>query len=240
MIDNHIYHYTPEGTTLVLTPAGIIPRMQAWTLDMIIRLLILVVLGGVLSALGQAGSGLMLILYFLIDWFYAVLFEVYRGGQTIGKKYFNIKVCLDDGIAIGWQASMIRNILRVADFLPMMFVGGVLCMMFNGQSKRLGDLVAGTVVVYVEADKQDFDIPVKPIANPKIPLLFDEQQAILAFAERQDELSADRQMELAKILSPLTGQSDPQKASDELIGFANGIVGQDDGNKRADKTNKGW
>ena len=228
MIDNNILHYTPEGTTLALTPAGIIPRMQAWLLDFIIRAAIVALLSFVLSFLGQAGGGLILILYFVVDWFYAVLFEVYRDGQTIGKKSFNIKVCQDDGIAIGWQASMIRNILRIADFLPMMFVGGALCMLFNSQSKRLGDLVAGTVVVYTQGDKQDFDIPIKPIATPKIPLLFDEQQAILAFAERQDELSVDRQMELAKILTPLTHHTNPLKVNDELVGFANGIVGRDD------------
>lgn len=227
MIDNTIHHHTPEGTTLILTPAGFIPRLGAWLVDMLIRLIVFLVLAFLLATLGDAGSGLLLILYFLVDWFYAVLFEIYRGGQTIGKKQYGIKVCQDDGMAMDWRSSMTRNVLRVADFLPFMFVSALVCMLFNRHSKRLGDMVAGTVVVYVATEKLDFDIPKAPPATPAIPLTFDEQQAILSFAERLDELPKQRQLELAQILQPLTKQHSSEAVSSEIVGFANGIIGQE-------------
>lgn len=226
-IDNVSHHHTPEGTTLTLIPAGVVPRLGAWLTDMVVRTLVMLVFYFLLMFLGQAGFGLMMIAYFLLEWFYPVLFEVYCEGQTIGKKRFGIKVCQDDGMAIGWRTSMTRNLLRVADFLPFMFVSAALCMLFNGQNKRLGDMVAGTMVVYVTEDKLLFDIPTQEPSTPKIPLLFDEQQAVLSFAERLDELPIQRQLELAKILQPLSSQHSPQKISDEIVGFANAIIGKE-------------
>lgn len=227
MIDNIAYHHTPEGTMLTLIPAGIVPRLGAWLIDMVIRAVIVLIFYLVLVFVGESGIGLLLIVYFLVEWFYPVVFEVYRQGQTIGKKRFAIKVCQDDGMPIGWRTSMIRNLLRVADFVPMMFVGAALCMLFNRQSKRLGDMVAGTMVVYVSDDKIDFDIPTKKPCTPSIALRFDEQQAILAFAERLDELPTQRRQELAEILTPLTPYRQPQKVTDELVGFANAIIGRE-------------
>lgn len=227
MIDNTICHHTPEGTTLILTPAGFIPRARAWLLDMIIRLVVLMVLVFLLEMLGQSGMGLIFIVYFLVEWFYAVLFEVYRGGQTIGKKKFGIKVCQDDGMAMGWRSSMTRNLLLVADFLPFMFASGLVCTLFNRHNKRLGDMVAGTVVVYVATEKLDFNIPQAVPAPAPLPLTFDEQQAILSFAERLDELPKQRQEELAQILHPLTKQHSNQATVSQIVSFANGIVGQE-------------
>lgn len=224
-IDNINHHHTPEGTTLSLMPAGVVPRLGAWLFDLLVRALLMLVVYIGLLFLGQAGAGLIMIAYFAVEWFYPVLFEVYHDGQTIGKRRFGIKVCQDDGMAMGWRTSMIRNLLRVADFLPFMFVGALLCMLFNRQAKRLGDMVAGTMVVYATQDKVDFDIPKQTPSTPKIPLLFDEQQAILVFAERLDELPPQRQLELAKILTPLSRHQAPQKVADELVGFANAIVG---------------
>lgn len=228
MITNTIYYHTPEGTTLELTPAGAIPRFWAWLMDMIIRVVILLVLGFILRLLEQSGQGLYLIIFFVVDWLYAVLFEVYRDGQTIGKKAFGIKVCTDDGMAVGWQASMTRNILRVADFLPMFFLSGILAMLFHDKSKRLGDMVAGTMVVYVHGDDNGYNIPAAAPMTPAIPLLFDEQRAILAFAERTDELPEQRHIELATILAPMTRERAPQRVAIELIGYANSIIGHNE------------
>ena len=226
-IDNITHHDTPEGTTLALMPAGIVPRLGAWLVDMAVRAIIMIFMYFALIFLGESGMGILLIIYFLVEWFYPVLFEVYRDGQTIGKKQFGIQVCQDDGMSVTWRTSMIRNLLRVADFLPMFFISALLCMLFQRQSKRLGDLVAGTMVVYVYADKTSFDIPMRQARTPSIPLLFDEQQAILAFAERLDELPRQRQDELAGILTSLTAQKNLAKSSDELVGFANAIIGRE-------------
>ncbi len=226
MIDNIAYHDTPEGTTLEMIPVGFVPRLGAWLIDFAIRLGVMVVASWILSLFMEAGRGIFLLLYFVIDWLYMVLFEVYRGGQTIGKKQYGIKVCTDDGMAMTWRTSMTRNILRVADFLPFMFICAVLCMLFNRQSKRLGDMVAGTMVVYVGHEKLTFDIPKSNPVLPTMPLLFDEQQAVLAFAERTQELPKERWLELAQILKPLTHQSHPEKVGEDIVGFANAIIGR--------------
>lgn len=226
MIDNALYHHTPEGTTLVLIPAGIVPRLGAWLIDLMVRLVIMLIVAVLTGLLYRTGKGIYLIIFFVVEWFYPVLFEVYRQGQTIGKKYFGIKVCQLDGMAIGWRSSMIRNLLRVADFAPMMFVSAAISMLFSTKNQRIGDMVAGTMVVYVVHEKTTSDIAPQKARTPTLPLLFDEQQAILTFAERGDELPIQRKLELAQILSPVTGKTDAHRVCDELLGFANSIIGR--------------
>lgn len=155
MIDNTAQHPTPEGLMLTLVPAGLLPRCSAWLIDFMIRMLIMFVIFWVGIWFGESGIGFIAIGYFVIDWGYSVFFEVYRDGMTPGKKRKGIYVCHDDGTPISLQASLIRNLLRVADFLPMGFMAGILSMMFNKQSQRLGDIVAGTLVVYRE--QQDLE-----------------------------------------------------------------------------------
>lgn len=226
MIDNTATQDTPEGVTLSLTPAGVVPRAGAWLIDTLIRGAILMGASTVLTFLGASGQGILLIIYFLVDWFYMVLFEVYRGGQTIGKKSFNLRVCTDDGMNVGWQASMIRNTLRFAD-MPFFFLTALIVMLFHKKSKRLGDMVAGTMVVYGHDKIGEMDIKDVSPKTPKIPLYFDEQQAILAFAERIDELPQARKDELAMILSPLTGQTSPSQCTDDIMAYANAIIGKE-------------
>ncbi|MFW2176994.1 MULTISPECIES: RDD family protein [unclassified Moraxella] len=224
MIDNLIYQQTPEGVELSLMPAGILPRAGAWILDFCIRMGVLYALSLVFGMLGDVGMGLLLISYFLLDWFYPVFFEVFRQGQTIGKKQFGIQVCQDDGTPIRWQASMIRNLLRVADFLPFGYFSAIVSMLFNPSSKRLGDMVAGTLVVYVEDAELGYAIPVATAVALPMPLQLDEQQAILAFAERASQLPRQRANELAEILDGVAGYQ--RDMPSHIIGYANQIIGQ--------------
>src|SRR5512143_1036292 len=140
---------TPEGIELGLRVAGPLPRALAWVIDALIRYGGLFIVSIALSILGEFGFGLFLILLFLVEWFYPVLFEVSRGA-TPGKKMMGLAVVHDNGTPIGWPASMIRNLLRVIDFFPLMYGTGLLSMLINRQFKRLGDLAAGTLVVYRE------------------------------------------------------------------------------------------
>ena len=77
---------TPEGVHLRLRPAGPVPRAYAWVLDFLIRAAAYIFLAIFLPGLGDFGGGLLLIAIFLLEWFYPVLFEVYRDGQTPGKR----------------------------------------------------------------------------------------------------------------------------------------------------------
>lgn len=234
MIDNTISYDTPEGIRLTLTPASFVLRGLAFLLDGIIRIVLIIGLAMIGATLGEFGFGLFLVGYFLIFWLYPVFFEVFWGGQTLGKRVFKIRVCMDNGLPIGWQASMIRNLLILADFLPLGFFAGLLSILFNTQSKRLGDIVAGTVVVYADDELEEFDIMPAPPILPPMRLTLAEQQALLAFVERYDTLSDERADELANILAPLTKDS-KLPVKETLLGYANAIVGNVEREK--DRTN---
>lgn len=224
MITNQYSIETPEGILLQLTPAGIVPRLFAWGVDFVVRAII--VLAVLLASLlfGQAGMGVFLVAYFVVAWLYPVIFEVWREGQTIGKRLFDIQVCMDNGMPVGVQASMIRNLLIVADFLPMMFGVGIISMLFSTNSKRLGDHIAGTLVVYC-AKEQSLPLqPTVPALMPPAVLNLDEQRAVLAFAERFDSLPKERADELAQLLKPLCRTNNPTQ---EILGFAQSIIGGD-------------
>ncbi len=227
MIDNTIHHETPEGIALGIVPAGIVLRVYAWSIDALVRGAIIFGLFMVLVALGESGIGLLLIVWFVVAWLYPVLFEVLRQGQTIGKRTFGIYVCMDNGMPIGWQASMIRNLLIVADFLPMGFFAGIISMLWNKDAKRLGDLVAGTMVAYVPYAKEDYQLPNVPPSTPPILLDVKEQTAILDFAVRCESLPPDRMYELTDILLPMTGKKNTYDAHQELLGYASAIIGQE-------------
>lgn len=212
---------TPEGIELQLQVAGPAIRAAAWLLDGLIRLLIYALALALPLRFGNMGWGMLLLLYFLITWFYPVLFEVFKGA-TPGKKRFNLCVCHDNGTPIGWQASMIRNLLRAADFLPFFYGFGLVAMLLNRDFKRLGDLAAGTLVIYRNREAPDYQIPaLRPLPLP-LALGPSEQRAILEFAERERRLSPARQIELADILKDLTRQGG-DKGREQLLRYANWI-----------------
>ena len=224
---------TPEGVVLELRPAGPVVRALAWAIDMAIRFGVYMGLGMLLPLLGGAGLGLWLILMFLLEWFYPVVFEVKAHGQTVGKMALGIRVLCDDGTPIGWSQSTVRNFLRFADFLPVMYGAGLVSMLLQRDFKRLGDLAAGTLVVYAErrAPRQ----PARqaepgagtgePALLPPLPLTLDEQQALVAFAARRRELTEERSEELGDLLEPLTGSRGPEALA-RLRGLASILAGE--------------
>ncbi|KAF1030158.1 MAG: hypothetical protein GAK37_01476 [Pseudomonas sp.] len=223
-LDTRYQIETPEGIDLPLRPAGLLVRALAFALDLGLRGLILGVLLAALALLGNLGIGLGSLLLFLVGWWYMVLFEVLNQGRSPGKKIMGLRVVQDDGTPVGWAASLIRNLLRFVDMLPFgYFLGAVSCLQ-HPCFKRLGDLAAGTLVVYVEHPLVRPHIPQVPARYLPFALELNEQRAILAFAERQAELSEERVNELATILAaPL--QVPPAQAVAELNGVARGLLG---------------
>lgn len=196
---------TPEGVTLELRLAGPVPRAGAWVIDFMARMVAYWAVAMVTAAMGEAGQGVLLIVIFLGEWFYPVLFEVYRGGATPGKRTMGLVVVHDDGTPVSASASVLRNLLRVADALPFGYLAGLGSMVVDPQFRRLGDLAAGTVVVYRDPVRVGGRVPdVAPLPLP-FPLDVDEQRAILSFAERSTGWTPERAEELASLLTPLTG-----------------------------------
>jgi hypothetical protein len=153
-----------------------------------------------------------------------VLFEVLNQGCSPGKQVMGLRVVQDDGTPISWSASLIRNLLRFVDMLPFgYFLGAISCLQ-HPHFKRLGDLAAGTLVIYREQPLKRPQVPQAVALRLPFALDLSEQRAILGFAERQGELSAERVHELASILAtPL--QVSPARAVEQLNGLARGLLG---------------
>lgn len=146
---------TPEQVRFTLHVAGPVLRAGAYLLDSLVRGLVLLglsalaMLADLLSPndLTGFGSGAMLIVAFLVEWAYFVLTEATMGGQSPGKRALGLRVVAEDGRPLSWSQSILRNLLRAADFLPMGYALGVISMVFDKRFKRLGDHLAATLVV---------------------------------------------------------------------------------------------
>ena len=195
---------TPEGIDLQSELAGPVVRALAYLIDILIRSLILSLLSIILAFAGVAGIGGILIVSFLLEWFYPVWFEVYRNGQTPGKKNMGLAVVNDDLTPITLSSSIIRNLLRFVDFLPFGYLAGLTTMVLTRRFQRLGDLAAGSLVIYRNPARENSALLDETPQPPPVPLSLEDQIAIIAFTERHQELSAARQEELADILSEIT------------------------------------
>ncbi|WP_369959883.1 RDD family protein [Pseudomonas benzenivorans] len=215
---------TPEGIDLILRPAGLVPRALAFAIDLAIRGLLLAALFIVLGLLGQFGMGLATIALFLVTWWYMVLFEVLNQGRSPGKQLLGLRVVHDDGTPVGWAASLTRNLLRFVDILPFAYTLGILSCLNHPAFKRLGDLAAGTLVVYRDTPATPPSLPEADPVPPPFALSLGEQRALLGFAERTQNLSSARRGELAAILAePL--QVPAEQAEQRLHGIARGLLG---------------
>jgi uncharacterized RDD family membrane protein YckC len=210
-------YQTPEGVELSFSLAGPMVRGVAWFLDFIIRIICFMIFSFLANLAGGAGTAVLYIFFFLQEWFYPVVFEVYNG-MTPGKKMMNILVVHDDGTPVSWSSSLLRNFIRSVDFLPLFNVAGLISMLLNSRFKRLGDLAAGTVVVYASKKTGFITIPDYQSTPAPIPLKLEEQRLILDFCERAVKLSSERRRELALLLKDMTGDEIPEN---QLLAFGN-------------------
>jgi len=223
-LDSVSHLETPEGIDLLLRPAGPLPRSIAWLFDLLLRGVLIACLALLLQFLGVLGRGLFVILTFVINWGYPILFEVLWQGRTPGKQLMKLCVVHDDGTPVGWPSSITRNLLRSADMLPFAYGFGLMSCLLNRQFKRLGDWAAGTLVVYQARQKNTR--PALPEALPlRLPFVLsvDEQRAVLDFAERSEQFSSARRAELAAIVAPVI-QADNAQAEQQLQRVARGLL----------------
>lgn len=219
---------TPELIEIQLHPAGFLPRAFAFLIDTTLRWLIITILAIPTIFTGKFGIGLFLIILFLVEWFYPVMFEVLNRGRTPGKRVMGLKVLHDNGTPVGWSASIIRNFLRFADFFPLFYLFGLISMLINKEFRRLGDIVAGTLVVYSVPTTSLFTVPEARPINPDFPLSRETQKMIVSFAERAPGLTKPRQEELAALLPTLSQNQQPEdvQGAARLVGIANFLIGR--------------
>lgn len=217
---------TPELIEVELRPAGLLPRVLAWSIDMLIRGGIFTFASFVLGVFGGFGTGILLMLYFLLEWFYPVLFEVLMQGATPGKRALGLAVVADNGTPVGWGKSMTRNLLRTADFLPLLYGFGIISVLLHKEFRRLGDIVAGTLVVYRDTRPQLPALAEAPPLASATPLDRNTQRALVAFAERAQSLTPARREELAGLVPHLAHADAGPQGVARLLSLANFLIGR--------------
>lgn len=194
---------TPEQVHLEFTLAGIGSRFMAAFLDIVIEVigyLVLFLLSLLFFSSGlvnesrsvwwEAIFGLVL---FCINWGYYAVFEALWKGQTPGKRWAGIRVIKDSGRPINAFEAITRNLIRVVDFLPAFYGFGVITMLLNAKNRRLGDFVAGTIVVHESSDRESnifFNTPTKTefVLHQAASLTLQEAELIETFLGRRLDL----------------------------------------------------
>jgi uncharacterized RDD family membrane protein YckC len=175
---------TPENIELSYALAGPASRAAAYSIDLLIMLGVCQVLINlfaysfalVLSTLGGEGKiwagAIATLLTFALYNGYFILLEWLMNGQTPGKRLLHIRVIKQGGYALRFFDTLSRNLLRVVDFLPLFYGVGLTSLLLTRDSQRLGDLVAGTLVVYqepVETGSLLPDLPASAESEPPFP-----------------------------------------------------------------------
>jgi uncharacterized RDD family membrane protein YckC len=149
---------TPELVSIELPLAGIGSRFIAILVDSLIlgaAVILLIFLGVfIITALGSFGEksaswgiGILLLILFLLFWGYFALFETFNNGRTPGKRVAKIRVIHQSGRGINFAEALARNLVRIIDYMPGFYGVGIAAMFMSRRSQRLGDMVAGTLVV---------------------------------------------------------------------------------------------
>jgi uncharacterized RDD family membrane protein YckC len=149
---------TPELVSIELPLAGIGSRFIAILVDSLILgaavILLLFLAAFILPALNLLGPksaswgiGIFLLILFLLFWGYFALSEAFNNGRTLGKRVAKIRVIHQSGRGINFAEALARNLVRIIDYLPGFYGIGIAAMFMSKRSQRLGDMVAGTLVV---------------------------------------------------------------------------------------------
>jgi len=216
-VDTVVAFETPERVVFRHQVAGPAPRAAAWLIDALIQVALFGLLLGIAflagASLGSLGAGVaqaMLMLgVFVMQWVYGALLEGLWRGSTPGKALVGLRVVRTDGGPIGWPEAVLRNLLRGADGLPGLYVIGLTTMAIDPRMRRLGDLVAGTMVVS-RSQGRLLDTPEVPAPTeaeratlpPRVRLLPEERRVIAALIRRAPVLGEARVQELSRRIAP--------------------------------------
>jgi uncharacterized RDD family membrane protein YckC len=198
--DQHLEVETPENVVLDYEIAGMGSRLHAAFIDMVWYVLIvlaLIVVGAFLAAMGLAVSGAMDVLLIIVGglgfWAYFTFFEALREGQTPGKRTAGIRVVRDTGHPVTLAAAAARGLLRAVDLFPPVMALDVLLMVLHPRARRLGDLVAGTIVVRDRPVEAPLPEPVAVADDDSTPPELDDAEfrILREFIERAPSLTPE-------------------------------------------------
>jgi uncharacterized RDD family membrane protein YckC len=204
---------TPEGVSLELPLAGVGSRFVALLVDSVLQTLAfvaLVLLLLVAGAGGFTGDAVLAVAAFALVFGYPVAFELGAGGRTPGKRWSSLRVVCDDGSAITFRASALRNLVRLVDAIPGFYFVGAVAIFASRNNQRLGDLAAGSIVVRepraaksaarpaeLTVDAEAADLPAWDVSGLRPA----ELAALRRFLERRHELDAVPRNLLARDLA---------------------------------------
>jgi len=234
-LDTTIAVVTPENIAFDYQLAGPFRRFPAYVIDVLVRWLIIFVLvaliyltGGLIdfSILGPFAIAAGFLIYFVISWFYGTVLETYYNGRTIGKWACGLRVIDIDGRPISGKRAFLRNLLRVADLMPVAAIPQIVpdapplfliptgvvalvTMISTRRMQRIGDLAAGTMVI---VDERGWQLPKAKVDDPRVTALSSYIPAdyrvsrsmartLAVYAERRHYLTPARRREVARHLT---------------------------------------
>ena len=205
---------TPEGVELSLTLAGVGSRFIAAIVDATIEsvligaLALLVFLTDGFGAGTNAAAAIFAVALFAVFWGYDVAFEVLASGRTPGKRWNGLRVVLSGGQPIGFLASAARNLLRLVDWLPSFYLVGIVSIFVSEKNQRLGDIVAGSLVVRERRGTAVSPAAGRSPAPAAAPLAWDvsaitteEVATVRSFLDRRHRIDRAARYELAATIA---------------------------------------
>ncbi len=237
--DDKLTIETPEQIPLEFPLAGIGSRFLALALDTLIQFVATMVLALIGMAAFFGGlvrspkssvwvAALFVLLLFLIHFCYFAFFEALWNGQTPGKRREHLRVIEESGQPITPYDAVGRNLLRIVDSLPGFYAVGIICALLSSKNKRLGDYVAGTVVVHEEPLGEPGQVSMKYAEGGTTSgydaarLSQEEFQIIEAYLLRRAQLTADVRVQLTRqivqrIAAKLEVSADDQRRPEPLL-----------------------
>lgn len=238
--DDQLQIDTPEQIALELPLAGIGSRFLGLAIDTLLQF-VLYVIGVFLFAFAEALGisrylswipknwvpAVAILFVFCVYWGYFAFFEIIWKGQTPGKRIAKIRVIKESGRPINAYEAIARNLLRAIDALPGMYGVGIVCMMLNSQNRRLGDYVAGTVVVHdkrTEEIKPDWNtVGEFAPTNPQLSLVASEELVLIeTYLHRRVNMDLTLRDQVAykiatRIIEKTGLQRDPNQSLDDFL-----------------------
>jgi|HubBroStandDraft_4_1064222.scaffolds.fasta_scaffold00015_71 uncharacterized RDD family membrane protein YckC len=214
---------TPESIAFHYELAGLGSRFLAVMVDQAIQILIiaaifagLILAGSRLQAARHGPSAisdqlatslaiaLIVSIVFVVFFGYFIVFEAAWNGQTPGKKLLGLRVVRDGGYPVDFGASLIRNLIRVGEWIVGYYILAAISALISPENKRLGDLAAGTIVVRDARLAVPRDLVRRgeePAYSPTVYLTGEERGLVKRFLERRDALQRSRRSEIAAQLA---------------------------------------
>ncbi len=128
------------------------------------------------------------VIVFLVEWSYPVYFEVLKDGVTPGKRLLGLRVVNETGLPISWKASVLRTVLLTVDILPGFGLVALVSMFVTGRAQRLGDLVAGTLVIYDFEQEETFSRAAENEERQTVLIPLEVYNLLENYLARRDEI----------------------------------------------------